>query len=247
MKTPLHPLTMWIAAAIFAFTVIATDDVKIAVVLVGVAGIFVFLRRDGSPWSKSFLLALQIGAVIVFIRALIGITIGVPIPGREIFRLPLIDLPSWMPGIRLGGVVTYERFSSALHEGLIIAAIIALIGAATSLTSPHRLMKSLPLFIYEVGVTLVIATSLFPQLATSLKRIHKAQKLRGIERIGVRTLLIPLFEESLSRSLHLAESMDARGFGVSRKRSRYRAPQWRFSDGLYLLGTLLITTLAWSA
>ena len=114
-------------------------------------------------------------------------------------------------------------------------------GAATSLTSPHKLLRVAPSFIYEVGVTLVIATSLFPQLATSAKRIRTAQQLRGFERIRLRSIAIPLLEESLSRSLQLAAAMDARGYGISRRRSRYRPQPWLLRDNVTILFASVVT------
>ncbi len=198
----------------------------------GVAVLLVKVRADGSPWNATFSWSLRIAIFIITIRAIVGVLIGVPIPGTELFRIPILELPSWMPGIRIGGAVTAERLSSSLHEGIIIAAMIVLFGAASALTSPHKLLRVLPFFIYEVGITLVIAASVFPQLVQSLKRIRKAQRLRGIEKIGLRTLALPLLEEALSRSLQLAESMDSRGYGVSRKRSRYRPSPWSKRDSV---------------
>jgi energy-coupling factor transporter transmembrane protein EcfT len=198
----------------------------------GVAVLLVRVRADGSPWNATFSWSFRIAIFIITIRAIVGVLIGVPIPGTELFRIPILELPSWMPGIRIGGAVTAERLSSSLHEGIIIAAMIVLFGAASALTSPHKLLRVLPFFIYEVGITLVIAASVFPQLVQSLKRIRKAQRLRGIEKIGLRTLALPLLEEALSRSLQLAESMDSRGYGVSRKRSRYRPSPWNKRDSV---------------
>ena len=143
-----------------------------------------------------------------------------------------------MPGIRIGGDVTLERLSSSAHEGLIIATMIVLFGAATALTSPHKLLRVLPIFVYEIGVTLVIATSVFPQLAQSLHRIRNAQKMRGIEKISIRTIALPLLEQSLSRSLLLAESMESRGFGVHGKRSRYKPSPWNHRDSMVVLASL---------
>ena len=80
----------------------------------------------------------------------------------------------------------------------------------------------MPIFIYEFGVALVIATSVLPQLVSSATRIKSAQKMRGIERRGWAGVALPLLEESLARSLDLAAAMDARGYGYSRHRSRYR-------------------------
>jgi len=239
MKKPLHPLTLWVSAILLALGVVALDNAWIAIAIVGAVALLVYLRRDGSPWQASFNLSLRIGATILAIRTIVGILIGVPIPGTILFKLPILDLPSWMPGIRVGGSVTLERLSSSLHEGVIIATMIALFGAATSLTSPHKLLRVTPSFIYEIGVTLVIATSVFPQLATSARRIRTAQKLRGIEKIRIRSIAIPLLEESLSKSLQLAAAMDARGYGISRKRSRYRPQQWLMRDNYIVFGTLI--------
>jgi energy-coupling factor transport system permease protein len=242
-KHSLHPLTMWIWALLLITAVVVTDRAWVAVIAIGVATAFVIARSDNSPWNRSYWIALRIGAVILTIRALVGIFIGVPIPGRTLFTVPLIDLPSWMPGIRLGGAVTWERLSSSLHEGLIIATVIALFGAATSLTSPHKVLRTLPIFIYEIGITLVIATSLFPQLAQSAKRIRMAQRLRGHEKMSWRGLALPLLEESLSRSLQLAAAMDSRGFGVSRKRSRYRPEKWQRTDSAVVALTIIFSSL----
>ncbi len=223
--------------------VVVTNRAWVALAAIGVATILVIARSDKSPWSRSYWIALRIGLLILVIRAAVGVLIGVPIPGKNLFTLPIIDLPSWMPGIRLGGAVTWERLSSSLHEGLIIATVIALFGAATSLTSPHKVLRTLPIFIYEIGITLVIATSLFPQLAQSARRIRMAQRLRGHEKISWKGLALPLLEESLSRSLQLAAAMDSRGFGVSRKRSRYRPEKWQRIDTAIVSITIALSSL----
>ena len=241
MKKTLHPLTLWIWAILTAIGVVALDNTWVALASMGVAFILVKIRSDGSPWNATFSWSLRIAAFIIAVRAVVGVLIGVPIPGTELFRVPIVQLPSWMPGIRIGGAVTAERLTSSLHEGVIIAALIILFGAASALTSPHKLLRVLPFFIYEIGITLVIAASVFPQLVQSLHRIRKAQKLRGIEKIGIRSLALPLLEEALSRSLQLAEAMDSRGYGVSRQRSRYRPSPWNPRDTVILISALLCT------
>lgn len=168
MKRSLHPLTMWIWALLLITAVVLADSAWVALSSVAVATVLVKVRSDGSPWGRSYWIALRIGAFILCIRAIVGVLIGVPIPGKTLFTVPVIDLPSWMPGIRLGGTVTLERLSSSLHEGLIIATVIALFGAATSLTSPHKVLRTLPFFIYEIGITLVIAASSFPNWRKAL-------------------------------------------------------------------------------
>jgi energy-coupling factor transporter transmembrane protein EcfT len=111
-----------------------------------------------------------------------------------------------------------------------IATVIALFGAANSVTSPHKLLRVLPSHIYQLAVTLTIATSVFPQLITSIQRIRQAQFLRSGKKPRISQVAIPLLEESLGRAVHLAESMEARGFGQSRKQSRYRPISYSFRD-----------------
>lgn len=205
-----------------AVGVIAADNVLFSIVVVGGAALIVRSLPNDGPWRSSFKWALIAGVILILIRAITGIVIGVPRIGRVLFTLPRVALPSWLPGIRIGGDVTWERLSSSIHEGLIIATVIALFGAANSVTSPHKLLRVLPRRIFQIGTTLTIATSVFPQLISSAHRIRQAQFLRNGVKPPLYRVLIPLFEESLGRAIDLAESMEARGFGQSKEYSRYR-------------------------
>ena len=246
-KIPLHPLTWWIWSFALAISVARVNEPWFAIACVGVMGFIVFTHRENAPWGKSFNWTLKLAIWILAIRTTIGIAIGTPIPGTVLFSLPIIPLPKWMPGIRIGGHVTLERLSSALSEGVTICAIIVIFGAGASLTSPHRLLRVLPIYVYEFGVAVVIATSVLPQLVTSVTRIRQAQRLRGQDTKGLasyRRVAIPLLEESLARSLDLAAAMDARGYGMTRKRSRYRPISWRMSDSAVVLSGLIVMGLS---
>lgn len=246
-KISLHPLTWWIWSFAIAISVARMNVPWFAIVSVGVVGLIVFTQRENAPWGKSFNWTLKVALWILMIRTIIGISIGVPIPGTVLFSLPIIPLPDWMPGIRIGGHITLERLSSALSEGVTISAIIVIFGAAASLTSPHRLLRILPIYVYEFGIAVVIATSVLPQLVTSVARIRQAQRLRGQNTKGFasyKRVAIPLLEESLARSLDLAAAMDARGYGMSRKRSRYRPISWRLTDSAIVISGLIVMGLS---
>jgi energy-coupling factor transporter transmembrane protein EcfT len=237
---PLHPLTFWALFSCLAVGVVAADSATLALLAVGGAALIVkFYKQDG-PWSASFHWSLIAGLVLISIRAVTGILIGVPRIGEVLFTLPRINLPSWLPGIRIGGPVTWERLSSSLHEGLIIATVIALFGAANSVTSPHKLLRVLPSRIYQVGVTLTIATSVFPQLISSIARIRQAQFLRSGSKPRISRIAIPLLEESLARAVHLAEAMEARGFGQSKSQSRYRPINYSLRDLAWIASGALV-------
>jgi len=240
----LHPLTWWIWSLLVVGAVIATNSVWVAGFAIAVAAIAVHRFAEDAPWAKSFWFSLRLGAIILVIRTVVGVLIGVPIPGTRLFSVPILPLPSWIAGIRIGGVVTQERLLSSIHEGLIIIAVICLFGAAVSLTSPHKLLRVTPVVIYEFGVATVIATSALPQLVKSVGRIRRARTLRGDENPSWRSIAIPLLEDSLSRSLELAAAMDSRGYGVSRKRSRYRPIAWQQIDSAVVISALCALALA---
>ena len=239
----LHPLTWWIWSLLIVGAVISANSSWLAGISIAGATILVWRFSADAPWARSFWFSLKIGAFILIIRTLVGILIGVPIPGTNIFELPILPLPSWLAGIRIGGAVTQERLLSSIHEGLIIVAVISLFGAAVSLTSPHKLLRVTPIVIYEFGVATVIATSALPNLVQSVARIRRARLLRGDEKPSWRSIALPLLEDSLSRSLELAAAMDARGYGVSRKRTRYRPISWRGIDSVVVLAAALILCL----
>jgi len=222
IRRALHPLTMWGFFTALAIGVIASDNTVAAISAIAISTLVVLLRKEDGPWGSSFQWSLLAALYLLLIRAIAGIVIGVPRPGTELFTLPRVHLPSWLPGIRIGGPVTSERLSFAVSEGLIIATVIIIFGAANSVTSPKKLLRTLPTFFYQIGTTLAIATSVFPQLISSVQRIKRAQFLRSGRKPSILSVGVPLLEESLSRAVALAESMESRGFGISKKTSRHR-------------------------
>jgi energy-coupling factor transport system permease protein len=70
--------------------------------------------------------------------------------------------------------------------------------------------------LYEAGVVVTVALSFAPQLVITAGRRREARRLRGRTNKGVRALrgiAMPVLEGSLDRSVALAASMDARGYG----------------------------------
>lgn len=239
MAKSFHPLTFWSIFTALAVGVVASDSSLSALIALGGATLLVHRYRGEGPWRNSFKWSLVAGMYLIAIRAIAGIVIGVPRVGETLFTLPRIYLPSWMPGIRIGGPVTWERLAFSLHEGLIIATVIALFGAANSVTSPHKLLRVMPSRVYQLAVTLTIATSVFPQLISSITRIRQAQYLRNGKKPRISSVAIPLLEESLGRAVALAESMEAKGFGQSRKQSRYRPIKYSTRDAIYIFSGFL--------
>lgn len=203
-----------------------------------VACLAVALRRTTAPWALSFRLYLYLGLFIIAIRVVSRILFGGSDSGTVLLTLPEIPLPSWAAGIELLGPVSSESLLAGLYDGMRLAAIVICVGAANALANPKRLLKSLPPALYEVGTAVVVALSLFPQLAESVQRVRRARRLRGDPGKGIgalRRIVVPVLEDALERSMMLAAGMDARGYG----RSGAATPRERRLTGALMLAGLV--------
>lgn len=233
----LHPVAWWIWAMGLAAAATLTTNPLLLLLLVGIAAVVVMARRSDHPWARSFRLYLLLGLMIVIIRVAFRIVFGGVGSGHVLVELPTVPLPDWVAGVRLLGPITQESLLAGLYDGMRLAAIVICIGAANSLANPKRLLKSVPPALYEIGTALVVAVTVFPQLADSARRVRAAQALRGDvgEGIGrLRRFLVPVLEDALERSLALAAGMDARGYG--RAGTATRGQRW--TTGVLLLGAL---------
>ncbi|MFP5326150.1 MAG: energy-coupling factor transporter transmembrane component T, partial [Acidimicrobiia bacterium] len=173
-------------------------------------------RRSSAAWAASFSTFLKLGVAVLAFRVVVQVIFGFRVPGHVVVDLPALRLPEWAAGVVVGGPVTVESLALALYEGLRLLAVLACFGAANALSSPYRLLRSLPNVLYEAGVVVTVALSFAPELVITAKRIRAARRLRGRPTsglAGLRGFLVPVLEGALERSLHLAASMDARGFG----------------------------------
>jgi energy-coupling factor transport system permease protein len=111
--------------------------------------------------------------------------------------------------------MSWSSLNSAFVDGLRLAAIIMGFALANTVANPRKLLRSTPSALYEVATAAAVAINLAPQFLLSLKRVRRARELRGHAK-GLRSftgIVVPLLEDTVQRSLDLAASMDARGFG----------------------------------
>ena len=218
----LHPAAWWLWALGLAYAAMRTTNPLLLLEIATVAGVVVSARRGQAPWANAYGLLLKFGAVTVVLTMALQLLIGVRVPGHVLFRLPTVALPSWLNGLSLGGPITGEAVLNAFTAGLRLAVLVACFGAANALAHPARLVRILPAALYEVGVAIVVAMTFVPQLAESVVRVRAAQRLRGRPMTGLRGLrgiAVPVLEEALERAIHLAASMDSRGYGRRAERS----------------------------
>ncbi|MFD7066615.1 energy-coupling factor transporter transmembrane protein EcfT [Streptomyces sp. NPDC059913] len=207
----------WLWALGLATAASRTTNPLLLGLLVGVAGYVVAVRRTDAPWARSYGTFVRIGLFVIGVRLVFSAFLGSPIPGTHVlFTLPEVPLPDWAQGIRLGGRVSVEQLVFALYDGAKLAALLICVGAANSLANPARLLKSLPGALYEAGVAVVVAMTFAPNMVADVLRLRTARRLRGRPTGGIKAVLqigLPVLEGALERSVALAASMDARGYG----------------------------------
>lgn len=232
----LHPAAWWIWALGLAAAASRTTNPLLLLLIISVAALVVTARKPDAPWGRSFMFFLRLGVAVIVIRVLVQVVFGAVFGTTVLLPLPGVTLPSWLAGVRLGGDITFESLLMAFYDGLRLATILICVGAANSLASPSRLLKSVPAALYEFGVSVVVAMTFTPQLVIDVDRVRTARRLRGRPTTGIRAIAgsaMPVFEGALEKSVTLAAAMDSRGYG---RRGALSATKRRTNSALLLLG-----------
>jgi energy-coupling factor transport system permease protein len=238
----LHPGAWWAWALGLAAAASRTTNPLLLLLIVGAAAVVVHARRPDAPWGRSFGFFLKLGLIVIVVRVAVQVLFGASIGATVLLELPGIPLPTWLAGVRLGGDLTLESLLVALYDGLRLATILVCVGAANSLASPTRLLKSVPAALYELGVSVVVALTFTPQLVADVDRVRTARRLRGRPTRGPRAIAgaaLPVLEGALERSVALAAAMDSRGYG---RRGSVPAARRRTASAM-LLGGLVASCI----
>jgi len=143
-----------------------------------------------------------------------GITLLFNLLTSHAGKVVLFTLPRNWPMI--GGPITLESLLFGIASGLNLFALLLVFATFNIAVDTHHLLRWIPAGLFQAGVVISIAVAFIPQMIRSLQDIREAQRIRGHRFRGVRDLLplfVPLLTSGLERSLTLAESMEARGFG----------------------------------
>ena len=137
--------------------------------------------------------------------------------------------------------VTSEELAESLFQSLRIAAVGLAFAVYALLLDQDRLLLAGGRLRRSV-LAVALATRLVPTLERDATGFVEALRGRGVAVEGLRgraRLLSPLVASSLERSLNLAESMEARGFGRP-GRTRAPSPAWSWLDRLGLAGAAFV-------
>lgn len=234
-----HPSSWWLLAITLAVIAGSASSILQTSLIAFSSVALILLFREDAPWARSLGFYLSIAAAVVIIRVLFRIVFSFSGESDSV----LIELPRYQVNFGLGaiellGSVSTQAMLGALLDGSRLAAIILAIAVANTLANPRKLLKSAPGALYEIATSVSVAINLAPQLIESFARVRRARALRGrsAKRSALTGLLIPVLEDTLERSLLLAASMDARGFG---RRAEQSARELITARALGLVGLTL--------
>ncbi len=211
----LHAGTWWLWAIGLGAAATATTNPILLALILAVVALVVAARGSAGP-GAAFRGYLMLALVVIALRVAFRVVFGGGFAGHVVFTLPRLPLPDWAAGVVIGGPVTAEALLAAFADGMRLATIVVCVGAANTLADPRRLLRSLPRALYDTAAAAIVALSVAPQVIESIGRVRRARRLRGNPGTGlrsVRSLLAPVLEGALGRSLALAAGMESRGYG----------------------------------
>lgn len=207
----LNALTWWLISLALLLSASITSNSVIQLSIIG----FSLLTSGRSRGLKAIKLYLWLMLVVFSTRLLFAFVFNFDAESTDIaYEFPAILVNLGPLGkFTLLGNLSNAALYSALSQGLKLVAIIASIALANSMANPRKLLKLTPAAFYDFAAALSVAFNLIPQLAQSIERVTKAQRIRNQNRRNFGTIVVPVLEDALNSSMNLAASMDSRGFG----------------------------------
>ncbi|QYG92787.1 hypothetical protein HC251_10335 [Iamia sp. SCSIO 61187] len=246
MSAPLHSVTwlVW-AVAVTVSLQLARNPLLVAIALAVVWLVVETHRRPGSL-ARAFPVLLAVAVVFGLLRVvLIGLTTPLD-PGADgaLLSLPQATLPTALGGFSVGGTVSQSVVLQTAIDSLVVVGIMATFGAFNAVASHHELLGAAPRAFHEPGLVLTVAMAFVPSTLDAASAAREADRARtgGVRVRRGRTLrlALPVLETGLERAVHLAESMDARGYGRQRPQPSDRAAAALSAGALVALAAAVV-------
>jgi energy-coupling factor transport system permease protein len=140
--------------------------------------------------------------------------------------LPQVAFPRSFGGVTFGGAITAEALVTAIDRALGIATLVMVAAAFNAAVDHLRLLRLSPRSLSQVMMVFTVAVLAVPQGLKQARAVTEARRLRGRGMRGFRavpSLMLPVLQGALERSVQRAESLDARGFGAGASRGGWPA------------------------
>lgn len=209
---------LWLLAALMP-VILTKNPFYLLIAILAVSINYVSLGRS-SPSAQGWAGFLRIGLILVFFSMAFNL-LFVSAGNSVLFTLPklhwrMATLSQQPVLIQIGGAITLESLVYGLMTGLALMGVLITFATFNTVVDHYQLLRGTPRFLYQSAIVASIAITFVPQMVMAQREIREAQALRGHRFRRIRDLpplFVALLAEGLERSITLAESMDARGFG----------------------------------
>lgn len=158
----------------------------------------------------------------------------------------VLGIPDSIP--LLGGPITLEALVFGALSGMTLAGMILAFGIVQRALPTSMLISLIPRAFYPLAIVSAIAISFIPTTLQQAAQIREAQQIRGAQFRRLRDwlpLLIPLLISGLESAIQLAESIAARGFASTDRKSHMRGLRLTLVAGLLLVLSGWLLVLVW--
>jgi len=226
-------LLVWFLLALFYNNLFQLTLMLAAVILLNYR-----LDRLGSL-KKITSFILPLAGLIIIINGLFNQNGNILLTSLNIFSY---TLPIYREAVIYGGAMAIK-----------LIVILAIFTAFNILIPVERLMDIFGPYSNRSILVVAISAALIPDMVKRVHSINQVQRCRGVREPGkgllersrrLGPLLLNLLRSSLQASLQMAEAMQARGYGSSKRRSIYQVQKWQRRDWLLLILALAVMGLA---
>jgi energy-coupling factor transport system permease protein len=236
---------LWALAA--AATVQLAPNPLYVTIVIAIAALVVQAHARDTPLASAFPMLLTVGITFALLRVVLTVLTAHGTGGTVLATLPHATLPRLLGGFTVGGAVELPVLARAAAEGWAIVGIVAAFAAFNAVVSHHELVQAAPRAFYELGLAVTVALAFVPSTVAAVRNVREADLARTggvhVRRGRLVRQVVPVLESGMERAVHLAESMDSRGFGRDATRGE-TAAGWCGLASIILLAGCFVALVA---
>lgn len=227
MRMSFHPVT-WMAWVLFACALaIVNSSVTVYFVLIGMSSFIAWQFATDHSRRKMFGIVLTITTLFSLLR--IALLLLTSHSGDVSFvTLPSFTMPRIFGGYVVGGALEVVVLKQAVIDSLFILCIVSIFASAAVAVRAADWLQVVPRQFFTPTLAALIGFAAIPSMVSSVKRAKEAEQFRtgGVSARRyrkMRRLVTPVIDDALERSVHLGETLEARGFGLTTHGSQINA------------------------
>jgi len=224
----LGPVALYLGAYLLV-CFLSSDPVVLAAATAGAA-----LAGYGCLADRAVMFSLKLGALLAI--SMIVVNALVTSRGATV----LARLGEWPV---LGRVdVTAEAIAAGGLIGLRVLGTMVVIGVFSACVDPDRILRAVHGVARRSALTATLISRLVPLAAADQARLGEASRLRGpgATPVGRVAMAHRLLSGSLDRAVDVAATLELRGYGQSRRGTKFGKIPSRFDTRFWVIGSILM-------